>query len=355
MDFKKLINHIESIDGPIETPQAPKAAEPIRLDEDTELRVLAGVTPLTESMIAERRKNAYAIGMATAKKQAGMGDEPATDLPKKVITKGHEIAKSIKKNEALDMKLIGAAQKGASRSPLFPDQDAESNAALAKDRKLKKAGKEAKGYGYRGDSGAGDNREADAIARRKASAQGTTTTNDSFDPDLFQEKFSKMVEAKKTVKGKKAEEKMDEAKGSKPDFLDIDKDGDKKEPMKTAAKQAGKKPAAKGKTPADKTGMTAAQKKLPPGLQKAIAAKKGKKTVKESVETKLSFREMIKLVIESGGQQQIDPLDKELFAWATRVSQSKFAESTKAEVYAGLVYERMGGRFDMYDVLSEDK
>jgi hypothetical protein len=26
----------------------------------------------------------------------------------------------------------------------------------------------------------------------------------------------------------------------------------------------------------------------------------------------------------------------------------------KAEVYAGLVYERMGGVFEMYDVLSED-
>ena len=29
---------------------------------------------------------------------------------------------------------------------------------------------------------------------------------------------------------------VDESKGSKPDFLDIDKDGDKKEPMKKAAK-----------------------------------------------------------------------------------------------------------------------
>ena len=62
---------------------------------------------------------------------------------------------------------------------------------------------------------------------------------------------------------------------------------------------------------------------------------------------------MIKLVQESGGQQQIDPVDRELFAWAQRVATAKFNESAKAEVYAGLVYERMGGVFEMYDVLAE--
>ena len=34
---------------------------------------------------------------------------------------------------------------------------------------------------------------------------------------------------------------------------------------------------------------------------------------------------------------------------------TKFAESMKAEVYAGMVYERIGGRFEMYDVLSEEQ
>jgi hypothetical protein len=63
----------------------------------------------------------------------------------------------------------------------------------------------------------------------------------------------------------------------------------------------------------------------------------------------------MKLVVESGGQQQIDPLDKELFAWASRVAKSKLGEGMKAEVYAGMTYERMGGAFTMYDVLSEDQ
>jgi len=40
-----------------------------------------------------------------------------------------------------------------------------------------------------------------------------------------------------------AKPKMGKAK--KPDFLDMDKDGDKKEPMKKAVKEAKKKPAAK--------------------------------------------------------------------------------------------------------------
>ena len=47
-------------------------------------------------------------------------------------------------------------------------------------------------------------------------------------------------------------------KKSKPDFLDLDKDGDKKESMKKAAKDV------------KKGGLTAAQKKLPEGLRKAI-------------------------------------------------------------------------------------
>jgi hypothetical protein len=56
-------------------------------------------------------------------------------------------------------------------------------------------------------------------------------------------------------------------KKSKPDFLDLDKDGDKKESMKKAAKDA-KEDKKEGK------GLTAAQKKLPEGLRKAIEAKK---------------------------------------------------------------------------------
>ena len=40
---------------------------------------------------------------------------------------------------------------------------------------------------------------------------------------------------------KEKEIKASKSKGSKPDFLDLDKDGDKEEPMSKAAKEAGGK------------------------------------------------------------------------------------------------------------------
>ena len=142
---------------------------------------------------------------------------------------------------------------------------------------------------------------------------------------------------KKEEKKKKMAKIMDE--GAKPDFLDMDKDGDKKEPMKKAVADKG------DDKPAGKKGMSDKQAKY---FGK-------KKTVKESVENILSFKDMIKLVQESGGQQQIDAVDQELFAWAQRVAKQKIGEGIKADVYAGMVYERMGGVFEMYDVLSEDQ
>jgi hypothetical protein len=68
----------------------------------------------------------------------------------------------------------------------------------------------------------------------------------------------------------KSKGKEDDKKGGKgkPDFLDLDKDGDKKEPMKKAAKDA--KEDDKGTA---KKGLTAAQKKLPKALQDSILKK----------------------------------------------------------------------------------
>jgi hypothetical protein len=190
-----------------------------------------------------------------------------------------------------------------------------------------------------GSYGGSDDKDTDPDADDEAAKgkKGRKRSNEAIDTEAFKGKFAKMVEAKKDdKKDDKKKKPMKEA--AKPDFLDIDKDGDKKEPMKKAA-------ADKGDKPAGKKGMSAKQEKF---FGK-------KKTVKESVEQKLTFKQMVALVQESGGQQAIDPTDKELFAWAQRVAQTKFQESMKAEVYAGLVYERMGGIFEMYDVLSEDQ
>ena len=152
----------------------------------------------------------------------------------------------------------------------------------------------------------------------KAMVKGKTADDkDSMDESSHADDEAE-AKKKKEEKKKKIAKIMDE--GSKPDFLDMDKDGDKKEPMK-----------------------------------KAVADKKKKKTVKESVETKLTFKDMIKLVQESGGQQQIDPVDTVLWNWAQRVAAAKVQESHKAEIFAGLIYERNGGTFEMYDVLAEQK
>jgi hypothetical protein len=308
MDFKSLISKIESIDGKIVTPAAPQLPKAVQLNEDAELRVLAG----TSSYITEAKKKAEEKIKETSK----------TAKKEKVEEGG------------LDMNLVKAAQGGMDKNP----KDSES------DKNVKKK------YGYRMD-GEPAERDDDPTKQER---RGRKRKNEDVEIDAvtFKEKFSKMVEAKKAKKDKK----MDEA--AKPDFLDVDKDGDKKEPMKKSAKEADK-----GEDKKETKGLSDKQKKLPPGLQKAIAKKKGtsesvktaKKVVAESVDQKLSFKQMVQLVQESGGQQQIDPLDKSLFNWATRVAASKLGEGMKAELYAGLIYERNGGRFEMYDVLAEDQ
>jgi hypothetical protein len=323
MDFRSLIQKIESVDGVIETPKAPELPKSVKLDEDAQLRVLAGTsTILAESAIMEKKlTKAEKAAEENVKEEMKVGDT------KKSSTGG----------------TIEKTKTGVKHTAKDYDGEDHAEPAQSKPSKAAKSSAEKKG-----DKEADKKQEKDSKEWEKKHGKGSVTRVkdgkkvESIDPDQFRSKFMQMVEAakkgEKPVKGKKAEDKMDEA--AKPDFLDVDKDGDKKEPMKKAAKEAGK-----GDKKDGKKGMTDKQAKY---FGK-------KKTVKESVEPRLSFKEMLKLVYESGGQQQIDPLDKTLFSWAERIAKSKFQESQKAEVYAGLVYERMGGRFEMYDVLSEDQ
>ena len=280
MDFKSLINKIESIEGKIETPAAPQLPKAVQLNEDAELRVLAG----TSSYIAEAKKK------AEEKKEKEV--EEGFDADSKV----GDTFKTAK----------GTATKTATGVKHTRDK-----------------------YDY--DPGSDDKDD------KKRKEQARKAKKESVDPEAFKAKFTKMVEAKKADKDdKKAkkEKKMDEA--AKPDFLDMDKDGNKKEPMKKAV--------------ADKKKGAVAKKN-----ESKMMPKGKKRPVKESVEQKLTFKQMVQLVQESGGQQQIDPVDTELFNWATRVAVSKLGEGMKAELYAGLIYERNGGVFEMYDVLSEDQ
>src|SRR6056300_224146 len=240
--------------------------------------------------------------------------------------------------------------------------------------------------------------------------------------------------AKEVVTEAKKDSKVKES--AKPDFLDMDKDGDKKEPMKKAAKDAKKKkePVKEAeqiikaekkpkKLPSKKSilmmcskGMSvkemceahpdcdqkelkemcescmeeykkkknesvtfedmdgeiveaqsakqkAAFKKMldkkkgktsdDKEMDEAKETKKKKETVKESIEPKMSFVNMYKMVKESGGQQAIDPMDDVLWNWANRVAVSKVEETNKQEIFAAMLYERNGGRFEMYDVVEK--
>lgn len=284
MDFKSILNKLNSMEAPKATPAAPVLEKAVQLNEDAELRVLAG----TASYISEAKK------AKEEKKEEAKVDE-AFDADAKV----------------------GSTKKTASGGTVT---------------------KTATGLVHKGKKYGGEEEKSDDDEEHPADKKAKKAKKESIDTEAFKGKFAKMVEAKKEEKDAK-KKPMKEA--AKPDFLDIDGDGDKKEPMKKAA--------------ADKKKASGDDKGANKGMSDKQAKYFGKKkTVKESVEPRLTFKDMVKLVQESGGQQAIDPVDSELFMWAQRVAANKFTESTKAELYAGLIYERNGGTFEMYDVLSED-
>jgi hypothetical protein len=291
MDFKSIISKISSLNDEVKTIAAPELPQSVQLNEDAQLRVLSGRT----TYVAEAKKKAEEKKDEEVKEEMKVGDTKKT-------AKGGTVTKTEK---GITHKAGPGSYGGSDDKDTDPDAD-------------------------------------DDTAKGK---KGRKRSNESIDAEAFKGKFAKMVEAKKDDK-KDDKKKKPMKEGAKPDFLDIDKDGDKKEPMKKAA-------ADKGDKKDGKKGMSAKQAKY--FGKKNESVKASKKVVAESVETKLSFKQMVQLVQESGGQQQIDPIDKELFNWANRVAASKLGEGMKAELYAGLIYERNGGVFEMYDVLSEDQ
>jgi len=278
MDFKSLLSKLDSMEAPASTPAAPTLDKAVQLNEDAQLRVLSGQT----TYVAEAKKK-----------------------------KDEEVKEEMKVGDKKPSSTGGTIEKTATGV------------------------KHTAGKNYGGSKAETDSDEDDKPAKKKAKKE-------SIEPE-FKSKFMKMVEAKKeeAADKKKADKKKKMEEGAKPDFLDMDKDGDKKEPMKKAV--------------ADKKKGDGPKKGVNPFAKKDESVKTSKKVVAESFEQKLTFREMMKLVVESGGQQQIDAVDQELFAWAQRIAKQKLGEGMKAEVYAGMVYERMGGVFEMYDVLAEDQ
>ena len=288
MDFKSLLNKLDSMEAPakgIAAPELPKAAQ---LDESAQLRVLAGQsTILAESALMEK----------AAKKEVSAAEEKAAkdkkeDQKKKIakIVDEESTKKMAKKEKEVDESIEGDLEEG------WDEMEAD----------IKKNAAEKKG------TGKFDKKEIKPGVTQYT-RKSNTFTDGGDDSD---------------TKAAKKKAKKDESvkEGAKPDFLDMDKDGDKKEPMKKAV--------------ADKKG-DAPKKGVNPFAKKAV---------KESVEGTLTFAKALQIIKESNGTAQIDPLDDQLWAWARRVAATKFNESVKADVYAATTYERMGGTWGIAQI-----
>ena len=167
----------------------------------------------------------------------------------------------------------------------------------------------------------------------------------------FDEEVDAILESAKSKLVKEAKKKMVKGPDGKmvPDYA---ADGKGKDDLtkKGGAKKADAK---KDDAPASK-GLSAKQKKLPAGLQKAIAKKKGAKTEsvvttkKKAVAESMKFLDAIKIVKESNGEMKIDAVDTAIWNWAKRVASSKVTEGgLRAEAYAAKVYESVGGTWDV--------
>jgi hypothetical protein len=327
MDFKSLLNKLDSMEAPPQTPAAPVLEKAVQLNEDAQLRVLSG----RSTYVAEAKKKAEEDVKEEKSSTGG-----TIDRSTKGVTKHKENPNRFSDEPHTEPKSGAKSQSAADKA-----DDKAADKAAAKD---------SKDY---------EKKNPGTVTRVKDGKKV-----ESIEPQ-FKSKFMKMVEAAKEqseaekaeAKRKKEQEKEDKKKkiakimdeamdpvGKEDD--DVNNDGEKnKTDDYLKNRRAAVSKAIGGKKEGGKTGMSAKQEKF---FGK-------KKTVKESIENILSFKEMIKLVQESGGQQQIDAVDQELFAWAQRVAKQKIGEGLKADVYAGMVYERMGGVFEMYDVLSEDQ
>lgn len=333
MDFKSLLNKLDSMEAPVKGVAAPELPKAAQLDESAQLRVLAGQsTILAESALMEKaasKAQQQAAGIALAAKKEGkkpegkgaaaeMSKMSKAELEKIAGTKHKGLPKKVKKEE-VEESLEGDLEEG------WDDMVEEVESKKAK---------------------------FPTVADAKARAEKEKTT-DKFDkkeikPGVTQytRKSSTFTDGSedKPKNNKKKDESVEE--GAKPDFLDLNNNGNTKEPMKKAAADK-----AAGKSGDGKKGMSDKQAKYFGKKDESAMMPKGKKRpVKEGVEGTLTFAKALQIIKESNGTAQIDPLDDQLWAWARRVAATKFNESVKADVYAATTYERMGGTWGIAQI-----
>ena len=259
------------------------------------------------------------------------------------------IDKAVHLNEDAQLRVLSGRTTYVAEAKMKKEEDAKKEKDAKKEEKVDEATKtdkpwtDMKGNKHPGTAVKGD-KYTGKEAEKEEKSDKKSKKDESVEPQ-FKSKFMKMVEAKKAEaadkkkadKKKKMEEAMDPV-GKEDDDVNNDGKKDKTDDYLKNRRAAVSKAVGGKKT--DESKMMPKGKKRP---------------VKESVESTLSFKEMMALVVESGGQQQIDPVDNQLWAWAQRVAKTKIGEGMKADIYAGMVYERMGGAFEMYDVLSEQR
>jgi hypothetical protein len=324
MDFKSLLNKLDSMDAPVATPQAPTLPAAVQLNEAASLRVLSGRSTVIAEAAKMKKEEEDAKAKAKSKKEEKV-DEAA----------------EMKTGEKKKSSTGGTIEKTATGVKHTAGKNYSGKTAEKEDKKKTDESTEYAAF---------KSKFMQMVETKKAEAEMKTGEKKKSSTGGTIEKTKTGVKhtAGKNYSGKAAEKEVNESK--KPDD---DNDG--------VPNWADKKPGEDDnadKKKSTKKGMSDKQAKYFGKKNESVSPdvkKKAKKVVAESVEPKLTFRDMMKLVVESGGQQQIDPVDKELFAWATRVARTKLGEGMKAEVYAGMTYERMGGTFQMYDVLSEDQ
>jgi hypothetical protein len=322
MDFKAILSKLDGMEAPPTTPAAPVLDKAVQLNEDAQLRVLSGRT----TYVAEAKKKKEEDKKEEKVDEATKTDKPWTDM------KGNKHPGTAVKGDKYTGKEAEKEDKKAKKESVEPE-------FKSKFMKMVEAKKEE-----------ADKKKADAKKKKMDEAMDPVgKEDDDINNDGKKDKTDDYLKNRRNAVSK--------AVGSK-------KDSDVKEAaeMKTGEK---KKSSTGGTIEKTKTGLKhtagknysgkAAEAEKKKTDESKMMPKGKKRPVKESIESNLSFKEMMALVVESGGQQQIDPIDNQLWSWAQRVAKTKIGEGMKADIYAGMVYERMGGTFEMYDVLSEDR
>lgn len=311
MDFKSILNKLDTLSAPPKGVEAPKLPDPIRLDEDIAMHVLAGTKTLTEAADLMEKK--------LSKAEKDKKEEVVKSMKKDA--KGFEKRYGKKGEEVMHATATKIAKKKAESVDL--DDEAIAEEMKVGDTKKTQHGtltKTATGVKHTRDHKPEDDDDYVPPKKEKKTAMTGAERREQKAKDKEQSKASKDYEkkhpgsVKRYVDGKLVKEGGMDPVGKEDD--DVNNDGKK-----------------------DKTD------KYLKARRNAISKAVGKKdTTKES----LSFTTALKVVKESRGQFQIDPMDKNLWAWAERVGKSKFTESVQAQAFAAATYERMGGEWGLH-------